>query len=217
MKALPIATTGAPLSILAIGAHSDDIEIGAGGTLLSWLAGASPIDVDWCVLSANGPRNDEARASADAILKKARTRKLHLMNYKDGYFPAEYMSLKNFFQQLKDSVAPDIVLTHHATDAHQDHRLIAELTTNTFRNHLVLGYEIPKWDGDLSRPNMYFALSERALAIKIEHLMNHFATQRSKDWFDDETFRGLARLRGMECRAPENYAEAFHVNKILIS
>lgn len=217
MKALPISSTGAPLSILAIGAHSDDIEIGVGGTLLSWLNGAAPIDVHWCVLSANGPRKDEARGSAEAVLQPARRKSIELMDFRDGYFPSEFARIKDYFETLKKRVAPDVVLTHHADDAHQDHRLVAELTKNTFRDNLILGYEIPKWDGDLSRPNTYFALSESMLEAKVELLINHFATQRSKDWFDAETFRGLARLRGMECRAPERYAEAFHVNKLMIA
>lgn len=217
MRALPLVRPGEALRVLCIGAHSDDIEIGAGGTLLSWIEAGVRADVHWCVLSAAGAREAEAGHSAKAFLSDARSAHIELKRFKDGYFPAESAQIKDWFEELKQSVVPDVILTHDREDAHQDHRIVAELTTNTFRDHLVLGYEIPKWDGDLSRPNAYQPLREAILERKIALLMEHFASQRSKDWFDDETFRGLARLRGMECRAPERYAEAFHATKLLLA
>lgn len=205
-----------PLSVLCIGAHSDDIEIGAGGTILGWIASGMLLSIEWCVLSALGPRAEEARRSADAFLTGANEARVRLAEFRDGYFPVERAAIKAWFEALKQDVTPDVILTHTRDDAHQDHRLVAELTTNTFRDHLVLGFEIPKWDGDLGRPNAYVALSADTLSQKIDLLERHFATQRAKDWFDAETFRGLARLRGMECRAEARYAEAFHVSKFRI-
>jgi LmbE family N-acetylglucosaminyl deacetylase len=214
MTPLTIADPGRPLSVLCLGAHSDDIEIGAGATLLAWMAGGARLSVYWAVLSAIGPRAAEARASASAFLSGAAASEIELGEFKDGYFPHEGARIKTWFEDLKVRVTPDVILTHHGDDAHQDHREVARLTTNTFRDHLVLGYEIPKWDGDLGRPNVYMPVSEACIERKIELLMAHFASQRSKDWFDADTFRGLARLRGMECRAPERFAEAFHGRKI---
>lgn len=216
MRALGLVRPGDRLRVLLIGAHSDDIEIGAGGTLIEWIAAGAELDVHWCVLSAIGDREQEARRSAAAFLEGAKGHVIETERFRDGYFPAEQTAIKDWFEKLKGATRPDVIFTHHRDDAHQDHRIVAELTTNTFRDHLVLAYEIPKWDGDLTRPNAYVALSRASLDRKIALLMDHFATQRSKDWFDNETFRGLARLRGMECRAPERYAEAFHASKLLI-
>jgi LmbE family N-acetylglucosaminyl deacetylase len=213
MLTLDLARPGKRLSVLAIGAHSDDIEIGAGGALLSWIAAGAQLSVDWCVLSAKGPRGEEARASAGDFLSGAQSAKLHLGEFRDGYLPAERAAVKDWIEGLK-VLKPDVILTHAADDAHQDHRLVCELTWNTFRDHLILEYEIPKWDGDLGRPNGYVGLSSEILGRKIELLHRHFGSQRSKDWFDEETFRGLARLRGMECR--RQYAEAFFLRKMLL-
>jgi LmbE family N-acetylglucosaminyl deacetylase len=214
MLALDLARPGRALSVLAIGAHSDDIEIGAGGAILSWIASGAEVSVDWCALSAPGERADEARASALEFLKGAKRADIHLGEFRDGYFPAERTAVKDWVEGLKRLNKPDVILCHQRNDAHQDHRLVCELTWNTFRDHLILEYEIPKWDGDLGQPNMYVPLSEDVLARKIELLHKHFGTQRSKAWFDDETFRGLARLRGVECR--ERYAEAFFARKLLL-
>ena len=210
MKGLALAKAGERLRVLCLGAHSDDIEIGAGATLLGWMAAGVRLEVHWAVLSAVGPRQAEARRSAEAFLAGAASTEIDLSGFRDGFFPAERSGIKAWIEGLKSRVQPDLILTHTHDDAHQDHRLVAELTQNTFRDHLTLAYEIPKWDGDLGRPNVYVAATEAVLTAKIELLMAHFATQRSKDWFDAETFRGLARLRGMECRAPERFAEAFH-------
>lgn len=214
MLALDLARPGKALRVLALGAHSDDIEIGAGGAILSWIASGAEVSIDWCALSAPGERADEARASAMEFLAAAARADIHLGEFRDGYFPAERTAVKDWVEGLKRLEKPDVVLCHQRNDAHQDHRMVCELAWNTFRDHLILEYEIPKWDGDLGQPNVFVPLSEEVLAKKIELLHKHFGTQRSKAWFDDETFRGLARLRGVECR--ERYAEAFFARKLLL-
>jgi len=214
MRPLGLAQPGETLRVLAIGAHSDDIEIGAGGALLKWIAGGVKLEITWCALSAIGERAAEARASAEDFLQGAAEIDIRLAEFRDGYFPAERTAVKDWVEKLKETPKPDVILTHTREDAHQDHRLLCELAWNTFRDHLILEFEIPKWDGDLGRPNVYIPLPEEILAKKIALLNKHFGTQRSKAWFDDETFRGLARLRGVECR--ERYAEAFFARKVLI-
>jgi LmbE family N-acetylglucosaminyl deacetylase len=213
MIALPLARPGARLNVLCLGAHSDDIEIGAGGTLLGWLAAGVRLEVCWCVLSAPGARAAEARASADAFLRGAAAASIELGEFEDGFFPYQGAQLKAWLEGLRARVQPDVVLTHRRGDAHQDHREVCQLTWNLFRDHLILEYEIPKWDGDLGQPNVYVPLAASVLEQKIELLHAHFGSQRAKAWFDAETFRGLARLRGAECRAPERYAEGFVVRK----
>jgi LmbE family N-acetylglucosaminyl deacetylase len=214
VKALRIAGRGDRLSVLCLGAHSDDIEIGAGATLLSWLDQGVRLDVHWCVLSGIDERGREARASATDFLAAAADRTIEIMNFRDGFFPEQGDQIKDWFEALKGRVNPDVILTHRQDDAHQDHRQISRLVWNTFRDHLVLEYEIPKWDGDMARPNLYMPVSAFVIQRKVDLLMSHFGSQRSKQWFDAETFLGLARLRGMECRAHERYAEAFIVRKL---
>jgi LmbE family N-acetylglucosaminyl deacetylase len=216
MKPLALARPGERLSVLCLGAHSDDIEIGAGATLLRWIAAGVRLDVHWCVLSASGRRAAEAEASAAAFLSGAARSRVDLAAFKDGFFPYQGAEVKAWIEGLKARAEPDVILTHRRDDAHQDHREVSGLTWNSFRDHLILEYEVPKWDGDLGQPNAYMPVTAQVLDRKIELLMDHFATQRSKDWFGPETFRGLARLRGMECRAPEGYAEAFFVRKSLL-
>lgn len=216
MKAIQLARPGDRLSVLCLGAHSDDIEIGAGGTLLNWIAAGVRLDIVWCVLSASSTRSSEAQASAGAFAVGAESMRVELAQFRDSHFPYQGAGVKAWFEALKSKVSPDVVLTHRWDDAHQDHREVCKLTWNTFRNHLILEYEIPKWDGDLGRPNFYVPLDRASLDRKIELLLEHFGTQRSKDWFDAETFRGLARLRGMECRAPSGYAEAYFAKKVLL-
>lgn len=211
MFPLTIARPGEHLSVLCLGAHSDDIEIGAGGTILSLIANRVELSVTWSVASAIGEREVEARASAEVFLDGAAA-DLRLGTFRDGYLPYLGAEVKEWVQALRD-VEPDLILTHRRDDGHQDHRLISELTWNTFRDHLILEYEIPKWDGDLGQPNFYVPLSADVLACKIANLERVFQTQRAKDWFDPDTFRSLARLRGMESRAPERYAEAFFQRK----
>jgi LmbE family N-acetylglucosaminyl deacetylase len=217
MKTLPLTSTKTPLSLLILGAHSDDIEIGVGGTVLSLLASDAKIDVTWCVFSAGVAREGEARASAAAFLAGSVSSEVDILGFRDGFFPQQGEKIKEWFESIKPRKDPDVIFTHYRDDAHQDHREICQLTWNTFRNHLILEYEIPKWDGDLSQPNAYFPLSDGIMERKIDLLQTHFKTQRGKHWFDMETFRGLARLRGNECRAPERYAEAFYARKLALS
>jgi LmbE family N-acetylglucosaminyl deacetylase len=214
MKALQLAKAGERLSVLCLGAHSDDIEIGAGATLLSMIARGIRLDVHWCVLSGGADREREARASAVDFLADAANAQIEAMPFRDGFFPEQGEAIKLWFEALKPRTNPDLILTHRRDDAHQDHRLVCRLTWNTFRDHCILEYEIPKWDGDMGQPNVYMPVPASALQRKIELLMTHFGSQRSKQWFDPEIFRGLARLRGMECRAPEGYAEAFFGRKL---
>jgi len=206
-----------PLRILALGAHSDDIEIGCGATLLSLIAAApapSP-SLRWVVFSAPGARADEARSSAASFLAGASNAALDLMDFRDGFFPYQGAEIKERFEELK-SFEPDVVFTHRWGDRHQDHRLVSELSWNTFRDHLVLEYEIPKYDGDLGTPNFFIPVTAAARLRKIDLLMEHFGTQRSKGWFTRETFEGLMRLRGVECASRTGYAEAFDARKITI-
>ena len=217
MRALQLARPGDRLSVLCIGAHSDDIEIGAGGTILGWIAAGIHLDICWCVLSASGARAAEAEASAAAFTAGAASTRIELAQFKDGFFPYIGAETKAWIEGLKAKFSPDVILTHHGNDAHQDHREVCSLTWNAFRDHLILEYEIPKWDGDLGRPNFYAPLEKRAIDRKIALLLEHFGTQRSKDWFDADTFLGLARLRGMECRAPSGYAEAYFARKACLS
>jgi LmbE family N-acetylglucosaminyl deacetylase len=214
MKALQLARPGERLSVLCLGAHSDDIEIGAGATILAWIAEGVHVDIHWCVVSAAGDRAAEAEASAKAFTAGADTVSIELLKFRDGFFPYDGGELKAWMEGLKGRVRPDVILTHRRHDAHQDHREVCRLTWNTFRNHLILEYEIPKWDGDLGQPNLYAPIDPNIMERKTALLLAHFGTQRSKDWFDIETFRGLARLRGMECRAPGGYAEAFFLRKV---
>jgi LmbE family N-acetylglucosaminyl deacetylase len=216
MRALQIAGRGDRLSVLCLGAHSDDIEIGAGGTLLSWIDQGVHLDVHWCVLSGVDERGTEARASANDFLAGAAERTIEIMSFRDGFFPEQGEQIKLWFEQLKSRLNPDVILTHRRDDGHQDHRQVNRLVWNTFRDHLVLEYEIPKWDGDMARPNVYMPVSASIMKRKIDLLMSHFGSQRSKQWFDPETFLGLARLRGMECRASERYAEAFVARKLAL-
>jgi LmbE family N-acetylglucosaminyl deacetylase len=207
---------GAPVeSVLAIGCHADDIEIGCGGTILSLLARNPDIEVTWLVLSTDGGRADEARASALSFLEGARREpKVVLEAFRDSFFPHEGGQVKEAFERLKPNVSPQLVFTHVGTDLHQDHRLASELTWNTFRNHLILEFEIPKYDGDLGSPNVFVPLEPAVVDRKIQKLLEHFASQRSKHWFTDDIFRGLMRLRGMEANSPTGYAEAFRCRKL---
>lgn len=216
MKSFSFIKSREELSVLCIGAHSDDIEIGAGGTILQLIERGVSLDVHWVVLSAEGPRAAEARSSADAFLADASRATVEIAAFKTSFFPYQGADIKKWFDQLKDRVDPDLIFTHHGDDAHQDHREVSRLTWNAFRNHTILEYEIPKWDGDLGRPNLYIPIQERTIARKIDLLHRHFTSQKSKDWFDPATFMALARLRGMECRADEKLAEAFHARKLTV-
>ena len=214
VRALQFAARGDRLSVLCLGAHSDDIEIGTGATLLGMMDRQVRLEVHWCVLSGGGDREKEAKASAADFLSDATRTQIEVMSFRDGFFPEQGEAIKSWFETLKLRADPDIILTHRRDDAHQDHRQVCRLTWNTFRDHCIFEYEIPKWDGDIGQPNLYVPVSRSVLQRKIDLLISHFGSQRSKQWFDREAFLGLARLRGMECRAPERYAEAFVARKL---
>lgn len=218
MKSLQFGSGGERLSVLCLGAHSDDIEIGVGATLLTMLARGIHLEVKWCVLSGGGgDREQEARASAADFLANAARADIEVLDFKDGLFPEQGEAIKSWFEKLKSNANPDIIFTHRRHDAHQDHRTVCRLTWNTFRDHCIFEYEVPKWDGDIGQPNAYVPIAAMVLERKIDLLNMHFGSQRSKHWFDTETFRGLARLRGMECRAPESYAEALFAHKLTLA
>lgn len=214
IRALAGLGSSAP-AVLCLGAHSDDLEIGCGGTVLRLLQQYPGVRIRWVVLSAAGERRAEAKASAEALLAGAAA-EIEIAEFDDRCFPQQLPALKRYFDQLGRSLTPDLVLTHHRGDLHQDHRTVAELTWETFRNHLVLEYEIPKYDGDLGQPNAFVELPRELCVRKIEHLLRLFPSQTSKYWFTDETFWATLRLRGVECRAASGYAEAFHARKVLL-
>jgi LmbE family N-acetylglucosaminyl deacetylase len=202
--------------VLALGAHSDDIEIGAGATLLRLVRENPQARIVWVVLAANGRRGEEARASAARFLAGAGEAEVLLQEFRDGHFPAQWVEIKAFFETLK-RFAPDLVLTHFGQDLHQDHRVVSELAWQSFRDQLILEYEIPKWDGGLGSPNLLVPASVADADAKIGALMQCFPSQAGKHWFDDLTFRGLMRLRGLECAAPEGLAEAFYARKVSLA
>jgi LmbE family N-acetylglucosaminyl deacetylase len=205
---------GAPLRILCVGAHADDIEIGCGGTLLRLLSERRGCSVLWVVLSSDAVREREARASAEAFLTGVKASEVVVRDFRESYFPAAGSEIKDFFETLKRREAPDLVFTHRQADRHQDHRTVAELTWNTFRDHLILEYEIPKYEGDLGHPNVFVPLSEGVARQKIDLLLRHFASQRTRRWFQGSTFEAVLRLRAIECNAPEGYAEGLYGHKI---
>lgn len=213
---LPLTLEGRSqaLRILCLGAHCDDIEIGCGGTVLQLLRQFQNSQVMWVVFSSNQQRADEARVSAERFLARAAQKQVVIKKFRDGYLPQAWSDIKDDFEQLKGEFRPDIILTHHRGDFHQDHRLVAELTWNTFRDHMILEYEIPKYEGDLGRPNLYVALDPEVCDEKIDIIMNTYFSQHVRPWFERETFRSLMRIRGLESNAPSRYAEAFHGCKL---
>jgi len=202
--------------ILCLGAHSDDIEIGCGGTVLRILEENPDAEVLWVVMGASGQRADEATASAKSFLARARQKEVIVKEFRDGFFPYIGAEIKGFFEELKRRFAPDLVLTHCRNDLHQDHRLVSELTWNTFRNHLILEYEILKYDGDLGTPNVFVPLTESLARRKVGILLDSFRSQLKKNWFTEDAFLAILRLRGLECNAPEKYAEAYHARKLVL-
>ena len=210
------AAADAPLRILCLGAHSDDIEIGCGGTLLRLLAERPGCEVTWVVLSATPTREAEARSSATEFLRGCGTSRLTIKDFRESFFPYEGVAIKEFFETLKRSVEPDVIFSHRTGDRHQDHRTVAEFTWNTFRNHLILEYEIPKYEGDLGHPNLFVPLSKRVAQRKVEILVESFRSQSTRTWFRPETFLGLMSVRGVESNAPEGLAEAFHAHKLIL-
>jgi len=217
MRSLTLSSDPAsPLNILCLGAHSDDIEIGCGGTILCLAEQYLNCMFHWVVFSALGVRAAEAQQGASLF---AGTKLVHLpmlKSFPDGNLPFLGAEVKALFEELK-AISPDIILTHNRLDAHQDHRLIGELTWNTFRDHLILEYEIPKYDGDLGRPNIFWPLETDTCEKKVRQIMQAFQSQHNKHWFRPDTFVSLMRLRGMESNAPSGYAEAFYCRKVLLS
>jgi len=204
------------LRILCVGAHSDDIEIGCGGTILRLLSEHRGTEVYWVVLGSSGERDEEAVASAEQFLKFASRKDVVDEHFKNSFFPYVGEEIKAFFEKLKMSVTPDIVFTHYRGDLHQDHRLVSELTWNTFRNQLILEYEILKYDGDLGSPNVFVHLDEAVCEKKIGVIMECFKSQQDKVWFTPDAFLSLLRIRGVESRAPGRYAEAFYCRKVVL-
>ena len=202
-----------PKRILALGAHSDDIEIGCGGTILRLAAERPQLEVLWVVFAATPERAAEARASACAFLEGVATTKVIVRDYRDGFLPYSGADVKGEFETLKRDFSPDLVLTHYREDRHQDHRLISDLTWNTWRDHFILEYEIPKYDGDFGSPNFFASLTASALERKVGLLTKHFPSQAAKPWFTPDLFKAVARIRGMECAAPESVAEGFYCRK----
>jgi LmbE family N-acetylglucosaminyl deacetylase len=207
---------GRGLRILCVGAHSDDIEIGCGGTMLRLLAELGDAEVHWVVLGSSGERDAEAIASAGRFLEGARRKDIVIEHFKNSFFPYIGEEIKAFFEKLKMSITPDIVFTHYRGDLHQDHRLVSELTWNTFRSQLILEYEILKYDGDLGTPNVFVHLDEATCQRKIGVIMECFRSQQDKDWFTPDAFFSLLRIRGVESKAPERYAEAFYCRKVVL-
>lgn len=206
------------LHVLCLGAHADDIEIGVAGALLTLLSAGALNRVTWVVATADESRAREAEDSGAALMEGVAHVDVRLLGLRESYLDRLGPEVKEAFEEVRNglSTEPDVVLTHHRDDRHQDHRAISDITWQLWRDHLILEYEVPKWDGDLSRPNLYVPLTTEVAERKLAHLGKHFASQRGKDWYDDGVFRGLMRLRGMECRSPSGYAEAFHARKLVL-
>lgn len=205
-----------PLQILCLGCHSDDIEIGCGGTVLKLANQYPDCEFHWVVFSALGCRRGEAERAVRLFLKASQLKSTLLKEFPDAFMPFVGTEVKSVFEELKRTVSPDLILTHNRRDAHQDHRLIAELTWNTFRDHFILEYEIPKYDGDMGQPSVFVPIDMELCQKKVSNIMEAFLSQHNKRWFQPETFLSLMRLRGMECNAPSGYAEAFYCRKLVI-
>jgi LmbE family N-acetylglucosaminyl deacetylase len=205
-----------PLRVLCLGAHCDDIEIGCGGTILKLTGGQRRVEVQWVVFSSNEQRKKEASESARVFLANAATRQVVIHGFRDGFFPYIGADIKQCFEQLKAEFSPDLILTHYRGDLHQDHRLVSELTWNTFRDHLILEYEIPKYDGDFGAPNVFVPLDESICRRKIDTILGAFPSQAQKRWFSRELFSSIMRLRGMEGNAASGHAEAFYSRKSVL-
>jgi LmbE family N-acetylglucosaminyl deacetylase len=205
----------APLRALCLGAHCDDIEIGCGGTILQ-LCGEKGLEVSWIVFSSDPQRAAEARAGAGLFLAKAVHHDVEILDFRERYFPYQAVEIKEYFDGLGERVHPEVIFTHFRDDRHQDHRLISELTYNTFRDHFILEYEIPKYDGDIGQPNCYVHIDNQTAKQKLGYIDSAFLSQRHRPWFSTQTFEALMRIRGIESRAPDGLAEAFHVRKLVI-
>jgi LmbE family N-acetylglucosaminyl deacetylase len=208
---------GAVRRVLCLGAHSDDIEIGSGATLLKLASESPDLEIWWIVFSATGPRAEEAQQSANDFLAGVAHKQIKIGSFRESYFPSDWVSIKDWFEEIRANFDPDVVFTHCRDDRHQDHRVLSDLAWNTFRNHLILEYEILKYDGDLGRPNVFMPLSEQLCTRKIELLLKYFKTQSTKHWFTSDTFEAMHRIRGIECASPTGRAEAFYCRKMLLN
>lgn len=215
MLPINLSQSSAPLRVLCLGAHSDDIEIGCGGTILQLLSCRRNVEFFWVVFSSGNEREHEARSSAALFLDHAERKEVIVRDFRDGFFPYDGARIKDFFEELKRRVSPELIFTHYREDRHQDHRTISDLTWNTWRNHLILEYEIPKFDGDLGSPNFFVPLGRDVCERKIKHICDVFQTQSNKAWLTEDTFQAILRLRGVECTAPDRYAEAFYCRKLV--
>ena len=204
------------LKILCLGSHSDDIEIGCGGTILELIRTHRKLEFLWVVFSSGAQREREARRSAALFLKGSAKNNVLVKDFRNGYFPSVLAEIKDYFEELKQLFSPDVIFTHARHDLHQDHRVLNQLVWNTWRNHFVLEYEIPKYDGDLGTPNFFVPLDAKTAARKVRLLMQCFGTQRDKQWFTEDTFLGLMRIRGMEACSPGRFAEAFYSRKLVL-
>ncbi len=216
MVPLKLGSLGRPPTVLCLGAHCDDIEIGCGATLIRWAREYPGTRFVWAIFAGEPIRAEESRRAAACLFGAGASFELRLFEFPDRYFPSQAERIKRAFDELKAAVSADVIFTHQLNDRHQDHRLVAELTWNTFRSHLVLEYEIPKYEGDLGHPNVYVPHAKEDLGRKVSCLMECFPSQRSHAWFTEDTFRGFARLRGIECNAPSGFAEAFHGRKMCL-
>jgi LmbE family N-acetylglucosaminyl deacetylase len=218
MRRLLLGGNKENLRILCLGAHADDIEIGCGGTVLRLLQECGEVSVHWVVFSCSGnrKREAEARASAEAMLAGAKVKEIIIKDFRDGFFPYTGVEVKEFFEELKGRVRPEVVFTHHSEDLHQDHRLLSSLTWNTFRDHLILEYEIAKYDGDLGSPNLFVSLDEDIRRRKVENLLENFESQVNKHWFSKDVFEAMLRLRGLQCNSSSGFAEGFYAKKLVI-
>lgn len=201
---------------LFIGAHCDDIEIGCGGTVIELLKSYPNAEVHWVVLSSGTKRAPEARRATQVMLRGVRNAHVHIKDFRDCFFPSHAVEIKQFFEEMKQAMAPDVVFAHYRDDLHQDHRVVGELVWNTFRDHIVLEYEIPKFDGGLGSPSVFVPVSKANMQRKTALLMKAFPSQLNKSWFTPDTFQGLMRLRGIECNSPSGYAEAFYSRKLVL-
>ncbi|MFO7324643.1 MAG: PIG-L deacetylase family protein [Pseudomonadota bacterium] len=214
---LPVPLFSQIRDVLCLGAHCDDVEIGCGGTLAALTRANPHCRVRIVTFSGNATRRAESRTALQRLVPTGSATQVEIHDFRDGFFPAQWSDIKGVFEAMKGGYRPDVVLTHHADDRHQDHRVVCELAWNTFRDSMMLEYEIPKWDGDLGRPQVYVPLQKSAVDLKLRTLDECFPSQRERAWFSADVFTGLMRLRGMECNAPDGFAEAFHVRKLVLA
>jgi LmbE family N-acetylglucosaminyl deacetylase len=216
MSNLILKKTSETMTVLALGAHCDDIEIGCGGTIMSIINNNASVNIKWIVFSSNERRKAEAVLGARLFTENVKNIDLQIYDFRDGFLPYYGREIKEIFEEVKKEVNPDLIFTHYRDDLHQDHRLVSELTWNTFRNHFILEYEIPKWDGDMGIPNSFVHLDESIATKKIKYLQQVYNSQQSKAWFTDDLFWSIMRIRGMEANSFSNLAEAFYVRKSML-